>query len=127
MMTRDIGMVGLEEVMLALKTRAGLVREWELFLADYPLVLCPVSGELPFDQQLDVRSEADFMRVYEAQLTQRGLPVMGMPSLSLATGEVQGRPVGVQLVAARFREDILLDAAALIEADSPKPDVADLT
>lgn len=127
MMTRDIGMVGLDEVMLALKTRAGLVREWELFLADYPLVLCPVSGELPFDQQLDVRSEADFMRVYEAQLTQRGLPVMGMPSLSLATGEVNGRPVGVQLVAARFREDILLDAAAVIEADSPKSDVADLT
>ncbi len=125
MMSRDTGPVGFDTLMRALQTRATLVREWEVFLQRYPVLLCPISGELPFDQQLDVRSEADFWRVYEAQLTQRGLPVMGMPALALATGIAEGRPVGVQLVSGKFREDILLCAGAVIEAANPLPTVVD--
>lgn len=125
MMCRDTGAIDLDAVMRALQARAGLVRDWELFFGTYPLLLCPVSAELPFEQQLDVRSEADFFRVYEAQLTQRALPVMGMPALSVATGTAEGRPVGVQLVSGRFREDILLDAGATVEAASGVPQVAD--
>ncbi len=123
-MRRDTGPLDLERVMTALQTRAELVRDWELFFQDHPLLICPVSGELPFAQQRDVTSEADFMAVYEAQLTQRGLPVMGMPALSVATGSANGAPLGVQLVAGRFREDILLTAGAVIEAAGPKPSVA---
>lgn len=125
MMCRDVGEIDLERVMTALQTRARLIREWETFLQRYPVLLCPISGELPFEQQLDIRSEADFMRVYDAQLTQRGLPVMGMPSLAVATGSTGGRPVGVQLVSRKFREDILLSAGAAIEAAGPLPTVAD--
>ena len=119
------GPLDLDSVMRALQTRASLVRQWELFLSRYPLLLCPVSGDLPFDQQLDVSSEAAFAAVYEAQLTQRGLPTMGMPALSLATGYADGRPVGVQLVSARFREDILLAAGATLEAAGHRPAVSD--
>ena len=75
-----------------------------------------MSGELPFDQQLDVKSEADFSRVYEAQLTQRGLPAIGVPALSVATGSANGRPVGVQLVAGRYREDVLIAAGKDLES-----------
>ncbi|MEO1678186.1 MAG: amidase family protein [Pseudomonadota bacterium] len=123
--SQDVGAPDLETIMTALKDRAGLMRAWDLFLEEYPLLLCPVSGELPFDQQADVRSEGDFHRIYEAQLTQRGLPVMGMPSLAVATGSAEGRPVGVQLVSARFREDILLAAGAEIEAASPRVTLAE--
>ena len=125
LMSEDAGPVGLEAVMSALQERAGLVRDWELFLQRHPVLICPVSGELPFQQQLDVRSEADFFRVFEAQLTQRALPVIGVPALAVATGAAKGRPVGVQLVSGRFREDILLAAGATIEAAGPLPDVAD--
>lgn len=125
LMSEDTGPVDLEEVMSALQERAGLVREWELFLQRYPVLICPVSGELPFDQQLDVNSETDFFRVFDAQLTQRGLPVIGVPALAVATGTADGRPVGVQLVSGRFREDILLAAGAAIEAAGPLPAVAD--
>lgn len=125
MMCRDAGAVDLETVMTALQSRAALMRDWDIFLQKYPLFLCPTSGELPFEQQLDVRSEADFERVYEAQLTQRGLPVMGMPALSVATGTAGGMPLGVQLVAGKYREDILLSAGRVIEAASPKVTVAD--
>ncbi|MEM1130781.1 MAG: amidase family protein [Pseudomonadota bacterium] len=118
-MRRAAGKADLESVMEALKTRAGLVRAWEVFLQDYPVFLCPVSGELPFDQQLDVQSEASFARVYEAQLVQRAFPALGVPALSLATGAVEDRPVGVHLVAAKHREDILFAAGRAIEAACP--------
>jgi amidase len=115
-MSRDVGDIGLGDVMTALQARARLVREWALFLRDYPIVICPVSGELPFDQQLDVQSEASFAKVFEAQLTQRALPVIGVPALSVATGETGGRPVGVQLIAPHYREDILMAAGLDLEA-----------
>lgn len=115
-MSKDVGDIGLAGLMNALQARAGLVREWAVFLQDYPIVICPVSGELPFDQQLDVQSEGAFARVFEAQLTQRALPAIGVPSLSVATGNILGRPVGVQLIAPHYREDILLAAGLDIEA-----------
>ena len=110
--------------MAALQRRIGLAREWQLFLETCPLLLCPVSGETPFPDQLDVESPDAFRRVAEAQMTQIGLPLMGMPALTVATagGTV---PMGVQLVAARFREDILLAAGAEIEARNPPIEIAD--
>jgi amidase len=125
-MSRETGVVDLDRVMVALQRRATLVREWEVFLQTHPILICPVSGELPFDQQSDVRSEADFLRIYEAQLTQRGLPVMGLPALAVATGTADGKPVGVQLVAGRFREDVLIAAGSDLEAASSLPQVADI-
>ena len=124
-MSRDAAKTGFDNLMTALQARAGLVRQWELFLEDYPLFLCPVSGELPFAQQLDVSSEDAFATVLEAQLTQRALPVLGVPALSVATGEADSRPVGVQLVASRFREDILLAAGRDLERAGAPLSVAD--
>ena len=125
-MSKDAGEVGFEALMQALQARPGLMRAWEQFLQDYPMLLCPASGQLPFDQQKDVSSEDAFADILEAQLTQRALPALGVPSLCVATGEVDGRPVGVQLVAQRFREDILLAAGFDIEAAFGQPVVADI-
>ncbi|MGB8623305.1 MAG: amidase, partial [Paracoccaceae bacterium] len=84
------------------------------FLSDWPVLLCPVSGELPFADQRDVASEADFAAVLEAQTPQIGFPFMGLPGLTLTNGNVGNTPVGVQLVADQFREDILLAAGDVI-------------
>lgn len=124
-MSEDAGVVGFKSLMETLQARAGLIRQWQLFMQDYPVLLCPVSGELPFDQQLDVQSEASFARVYEAQLTQRALPAIGMPGLAVATGEAGGRPVGVQLIGPRYREDVVLAAGRAIEAAGPAIGIAD--
>jgi len=118
----------LAAVMAALQQRATLIRAWQLFLADYPVVLLPVSAEPPFPDQLDVRSEADFDRVIEAQLTQVALPVMGVPALTVTLGGVGGedaRPLGVQLVGPRYREDVLLAAGAVLERAHPAPGACD--
>lgn len=104
-----------DAVLGAVQRRAALLREWQLFLHDYPLLLCPVSAELPFPDGLDVTSDAGFMRCLEAQTIQCGLPFVGLPGLALTTDLAGRTPVGVQLVSARYREDIMLDAAAIIE------------
>jgi amidase len=99
-----------------LQKRVGFVRQWMEFFERYPVALCPVSAELPFADQRDVESPEAFRQVMEAQLTQVGLPLMGLPGLAVTTGTVGKVPVGVQLLAGRYREDLLLTAGAAIEA-----------
>jgi len=100
----------------ALTRRATLVREWSEFLENYPVLVIPVSAELPFPDQLDMRDEASFARVWQAQLTQIAIPFMGLPGLTVSTGLVGRIPVGVQVVAGRFREDLCLSAGEAIES-----------
>ena len=109
-----------DQIMFALQERANLTRQWRKFLFDYPLLLCPVSCSLPFDDLQDIRSDEDFEQIIEHQILQIGLPFMGLPGLTVTTDRNEDRPVGVQLVASHFREDILLNAAKII---APKFDV----
>jgi len=106
----------LNSFMDALQKRSYFVRLWMEFFERFPVVITPVSGELPFRDQEDVESPAAFRRIMEAQLTQVGLPLMGLPGLTVTTGTVGRIPVGVQLLAGRYREDLLLQAGAVIEA-----------
>jgi amidase len=100
----------------ALTRRATLAREWLLFLENYSVVVMPVSAELPFPDGLDMRDEASFARVWRAQLPQIAIPLLGLPGLTVSTGLVGRVPVGVQVVATRFREDLCLLAGEAIEA-----------
>ncbi len=101
--------------------RASLTREWLLFLERHPVLLLPVSAELPFPDGLDLESPAGFERVWRAQLTQSGLPLMGLPGLVVSTGLVGRAPVGVQVIAGRYREDLCLLAGEAIEAGGVPP------
>ncbi|RDS86101.1 amidase family protein [Dyella psychrodurans] len=105
-----------DAVARALVRRATAVREWQLFFARHPVLLVPVSAELPFPDDLDLQGREGFQRVWDAQLLLRAFPAVGLPGLSVATGSVNGTPVGVQIVSARFREDLCLRAGADIEA-----------
>lgn len=104
----------------ALTRRATLTRLWQLFFVDYPVLLLPVSAELPFPDNLDLQGDAAYARVWRAQLTQVALPFMGLPGLSVAMGSAMSpagqSPVGVQVVAGRYREDLCLAAGEIIEA-----------
>ncbi len=121
LMSESAGKVDFEVLMKALQSRAQMIREWELFMQRYPIVLCPVSGGLPFAQQLDISSEAAFADIMEAQLTQRALPVLGCPAMAVATGQAGGMPIGVQLIGAKFREDIVIAAGRDIERAGTPP------
>ena len=99
-----------------LTRRLTLTREWLAFFEKYAVLLMPVSGELPFPDQLDRKDEASFARVWHAQLPQIAIPFMGLPGLTVSTGLVGRVPVGVQLVSGRYREDLCLAAGEAIEA-----------
>ncbi|MEM9370321.1 MAG: amidase family protein [Pseudomonadota bacterium] len=111
----------LNSILDVVQRRAALIREWEQFFERYPVLICPVSGELPFKDQSDVESPERFEEIMEAQLTQIGLPLMGLPGLTISTGLAGDAPVGVQLVSGRYREDILLSTGQAIEARGCPP------
>jgi amidase len=100
----------------ALTRRATLTRQWLEFFETYAVLLMPVSGELPFPDQLDRKDDASFARVWHAQVPQIAIPFMGLPGLTVSTGLVGRIPVGVQLVSGRYREDLCLAAGEAIEA-----------
>jgi amidase len=96
--------------------RASITREWQLFLDRYAVVLLPASAELPFAADLDLQGPPAYAQVWKAQMTMIGLPLTGLPSLVVSTGLSGHSPVGVQLLAGRFREDLCLEAGEAIEA-----------
>ena len=83
------------------KMRLRLLRKMQ----NTPVLLMPVSGELPFRDGLDRRDDASFARVWRAQMPQIGIPFMGLPGLTVSTGLVGRTPVGVQVVSGRYREE----------------------
>jgi amidase len=104
-----------------LTRRATLTREWLQFFEKYAVLLTPVSGELPFPDNLDLRDDASFARVWRAQMPQIAIPFMGLPALTVATGMVGRIPVGVQVVSSRYREDLCMLAGEAIEAGGTPP------
>jgi amidase len=100
----------------ALVRRATITRQWQQFIERYPVVLMPVSAELPFPAELDLQGHEAYARVWTAQMTMIGWPVTGLPALVVSTGMSGNSPVGVQIVAGRFREDLCLAAGEAIEA-----------
>jgi amidase len=110
----------LDGLMDTLQARARLVREWRVFFDSWPALLLPVSGAAPFPNHADVASAESFAAVVEAQTPQIAPPLMGLPGLSVATSGTDAPPIGVQLLAAPYREDILLDAGAAIADRGPR-------
>jgi amidase len=99
----------------ALGGRAGLVRQWQLFLEHYPLILMPVCREPAFPLGLDQQDAAAMTRIFNAVAPILAPAVVGLPCVAVPTGVSDDGPLGVQLVADRFREDLCLDAAEAIE------------
>ena len=122
-MSEITGQIDFQTLMDALQRRLKLMRTWDQFFQNYSALICPVSAQLPFNQQKDIESPDVFREVYEAQLTQRALPAINIPSLSVATGFAKGRPIGIQFAGPRFREDIILQAAFDLEKNIPKVEI----
>ncbi len=109
----------------ALTRRLTLARQWLELFETYAVLLMPVSGELPFPDQLDRKDDASFARVWHAQMAQIAIPFMGLPGLTVSTGLVGRIPVGVQIVSGRYREDLCLAAGEAIEAGGTPSAVID--
>jgi len=103
----------------AFARRATMLREWMLFFERYPLLLMPVSWELPFPTDFDQQGDAAVARMLIAHHPMLAVSSLGLPGLSVPTGLSDGIPVGVQLVAGRYCEELCLSAGELIESRFP--------
>ena len=92
-----------------------IARAWSLFYAKYPVLLMPNSWERQFPIDDDTRSQERMEQMLHAQSPLLATAGLGLPGLAVPTGVVDGLPVGVQLCATRYREDLCLDAGAVIE------------
>jgi amidase len=99
----------------ALGRRATILREWQLFFERYPLILLPVAREPAFELGLDQQDGAAMNRIFDAVTPILAPAVLGLPCVAVPTGVRNKIPLGIQLVAGRFREDLCLDAAQIIE------------
>lgn len=99
--------------------RVSLQREWALFLQKHPLLLCPASWATPFAIDEDLQGADAMRRLVDAQSMLLSTAILALPGLAVPMGIEQGAPCGVQLVAGRFEEGRLLDAAAAIESRRP--------
>jgi amidase len=100
-----------------LARRTSIWRDWSVFLSAYAAALLPVSLEPPFPQTLDQQGTEGGARILRAQAPLYVFNLLGLPGLSVPTTVMhQNIPLGVQLVAARFREDICLALGEVIEA-----------
>jgi amidase len=96
-------------------------RAWSLFAERYPIVVGPNSGDLAFEIGFDTIDLETTHRLLRLQALMVAVNLLGLPAVAVPTGTVpadgapRGLPVGVQVIAGRFREDLALDAAEVIE------------
>src|SRR5690606_19270197 len=104
-----------EQFNMAMGRRTSLIREWLIFLEQYPLILTPVSWRRPFPIDADLSGDAAMGDMFRAQSPLLAVAVLGLPALSVPTGVSNGIPSGVQLIASRFQEEACLQAGEVIQ------------
>jgi amidase len=116
------GMLGLANIldgegyMRAVASRTRLIRDWLAFLEAWPVILAPASVRPTPPVNADLAGEARLRRLFLNDFRFiSAINVLGLPSAVTPIGLARGAPVGAQLIASRYREDLALDAAQAIE------------
>lgn len=96
--------------------RSTHIRAWQLFFEDYPVVLAPTTVALTPGPRADTESPERVMEIFWNDLRFiSAINVLGLPAAVVPVSLHEGKPIGVQLIAGRYREDLALDAAMAIE------------
>jgi amidase len=102
-------------VLDALAQRDRLLLAWQTFFQDWPLVVMPTLCDLPPPQSEDQTLEGS-RRILDSIRACLLSPLLGLGGLSVPVGRHGALRTGVQIIPARFREDMALDAGEVIEA-----------
>jgi amidase len=96
--------------------RDRLAVAWSEFFQQYPVVIGPIWADLPFAHDEDLHPQKGFETTLRCLQFITPGNALGIPSVALPIGVTDGLPTGVQVYAERWREDVALDAAELIES-----------
>ncbi len=111
------------ELLQMMAKRSFYARAWSVFMEDYPLVLTPFLLQPFFTAGRDAEgaegaAEALGRSLWSFVFNYTGLPAGNLPTriAELPSGP---QPIGVQIAGRRWREDLIVDAMAAIEARIP--------
>jgi amidase len=110
------GEFSLAEYLDALAERDAILRQWQIFMERYPVIVMPSCTEVALPVNVDLDGLDGAARMLDALQFQFVLPVLGLPGLAVPVRPYEGMPMGVQIVSRRYREDLCLDAGEIVEA-----------
>ena len=107
----------------AQKVRALIKQDFDKAFAEFDILITPTAPTTAFKigEKID-----DPLQMYLSDIYTVPINLAGLPAISLPIGNVDGLPVGLQIVGRRFADNLVLRAAALFEAASPRISVRPL-
>lgn len=96
--------------------RARISRAWSAFFEDYPIVIGPTWTDIPFLHDADMDPKTGLETTIDQLRFITPGNLLGIPAVAVPTGIANGLPTGVQVYADRWREDLCLSGAEIIEA-----------
>jgi amidase len=95
--------------------RTSLTRAWNVFLAEYPLVLTPFMMRPVYPWDYDQRGLEETRDLFVSAIYSVGVNYLSLPAGVVPIGLIEGLPAGVQIIGQRYREDLILNALEAIE------------
>ncbi|HIG44002.1 MAG: amidase [bacterium] len=96
--------------------RNRLSRIWSEFFTDYPIMVGPTWTDIQFLHDADVDPDTGMELTIDRIRFISPANVLGLPSAAVPTGVANGLPTGVQVYADKWREDLCLEGAEIIES-----------
>ena len=81
--------------------RTRMMRDWNLFLSEFPLALTPIYMNSLYDWDYDLQSFEACKDFLEASSYSMAINYLGLPTGVVGTGLVENRPAAVQVVGQR--------------------------
>ena len=95
--------------------RATIGHAWHAWMERAPLILAPVCARQAFETGADL--DPGWLAGWPSALRMTvAVNLLGLPAVTVPVGCEEGLPQAVQIIGPRFREDLCLAAAAVIEA-----------